>query len=114
MTEPSEPWSRKEKFTDFLKLITVEPTMILYMMAFMTTTVVEQAFFVYKACTVDHNLNKTVCDNISDEKYSDINKQVQVIKLITPSKPLPITLQRLQSPHSIYGTMLVDTLAKLS
>ncbi|XP_019870843.2 proton-coupled folate transporter isoform X2 [Aethina tumida] len=78
MTEPSEPWSRKEKFTDFLKLITVEPTMILYMMAFMTTTVVEQAFFVYKACTVDHNLNKTVCDNISDEKYSDINKEVQI------------------------------------
>ncbi|XP_035794014.1 proton-coupled folate transporter-like [Anopheles albimanus] len=61
------PWYRK---------ISVEPTMFLYMMAFMLTSVVEQAFFLYKACTVDHGYSHDICLNI--EQYQDIKKEVQV------------------------------------
>lgn len=52
--------------------------MILYMMAFMTTSVVEQALFVDKACRVNHNYTKEICDDIANPKYKDINKEVQV------------------------------------
>lgn len=46
------------------------------MMAYMITSVVEQAFFVYKACTVDHNYPEEICRNI--ENYADVKKEVQV------------------------------------
>lgn len=58
--------------------ITVEPPMFLYMMAYMTTSVVEQAFFVYRACRVDHGYSEEICRNISDKSYEDIKKEVQV------------------------------------
>uniref|UniRef100_A0A182W047 Major facilitator superfamily (MFS) profile domain-containing protein n=1 Tax=Anopheles minimus TaxID=112268 RepID=A0A182W047_9DIPT len=64
---PVERWYEK---------ISVEPSMFLYMMAFMLTSVVEQAFFLYKACTVDHGYSHEICLNI--EQYQDIKKQVQV------------------------------------
>lgn len=64
------------KLLYYLKYITVEPTMAMYMMAFMTTSVVEQAFYVYKTCTVNHGYNSTVCNNLSD--YKNILKEVQV------------------------------------
>lgn len=50
--------------------------MFLYMMAFMVTSVIEQAFYVHKACTVDHNYPAEVCDNL--ELHQDIKKQVQI------------------------------------
>lgn len=50
--------------------------MFLYMMAFMLTTVVEQVFFVYKACRVDHGYTEEVCRNIQD--YDNVKKEVQV------------------------------------
>lgn len=50
--------------------------MFLYMMAFMLTTVIEQVFFVYKACRVDHGYPEDVCRNIQD--YDNIKKEVQV------------------------------------
>lgn len=56
--------------------ISVEPTLFLYMFAFMTTSVVENVFFVYKACTVNHNHPHNVCINI--ENFTDIKKEVQV------------------------------------
>lgn len=56
--------------------ISVEPTLFLYMMAFMTTSVVENVFFVYKACTVNHGYSHDQCINIAN--YSDIKKEVQV------------------------------------
>lgn len=56
--------------------ITVEPSMFLYMMAFMLTSVVEQVFFLYKACTVNHGYSHDVCINI--EQYQDIKKEVQI------------------------------------
>lgn len=60
----------------YLSFVTVEPTMVLYMMAFMITTVLEQAFFVDKACRVNHKFNATICDNIAD--YKEYNKEVYV------------------------------------
>lgn len=66
------------KFKRLLALITVEPTMVLYMMAYMLTSIVEQSFFVYKACRVNHGFNDTICKNITAEEHEDLNKQVQV------------------------------------
>lgn len=63
-------------------LITVEPTMVLYMMAFMTTSIVEQAFFINKACRVNHGFNSTICDHIAAKENEAINKEVQVGKLV--------------------------------
>ncbi|XP_033222301.1 thymic stromal cotransporter homolog [Belonocnema kinseyi] len=59
-----------------LRLISVEPTMWFYMMAFMTTSVIEQAFFVHKACRVDHGLSKEICRNLTENK--DLNTKVQI------------------------------------
>ncbi|XP_029726146.1 proton-coupled folate transporter [Aedes albopictus] len=56
--------------------ITVEPSMFLYMMAFMLTSVIEQVFFLYKACTVNHGYSHDICINI--ESYQDIKKEVQI------------------------------------
>lgn len=56
--------------------ITVEPSMFLYMMAFMLTSVIEQVFFLYKACTVNHGYSHEICINI--ENYQDIKKEVQI------------------------------------
>ncbi|XP_051163247.1 proton-coupled folate transporter [Leptopilina boulardi] len=65
-----------EKCVKIVKHISVEPTMWLYMMAFMTTSVIEQAFFVYKACRVDHEFSEEICRNITANKT--LNSQVQI------------------------------------
>lgn len=56
--------------------ISVEPTMFLYMFAFQLTSVIEQAFFVRRACMVNHNYSAHICDNLAN--YTDIQKEVQV------------------------------------
>lgn len=61
-----------------MDLITVEPVMFLYMMAFMLTSVVEQAFFVDKACRTNLNFSDNICSNLADNQYKEYNKQVQV------------------------------------
>lgn len=66
-----------EKCTKVVKLTSVEPTMWLYMMAFMTTSVIEQAFFVYKACRVDHGLGEEICRNITANKTLIAEVQVR-------------------------------------
>ncbi|XP_021188002.3 probable peptidoglycan muropeptide transporter SLC46 [Helicoverpa armigera] len=58
------------------KYITVEPPMFLYMMAYMITNVIEQTFYVYQACTVNHGYSPEICHNISS--YDDVNKEVQL------------------------------------
>lgn len=55
--------------------ISVEPTMFLYMLAFMLTSVVENVFFVYKACTVNHGYSHEICIEI--EKYNETKAEVQ-------------------------------------
>ncbi|CAG9794753.1 unnamed protein product [Diatraea saccharalis] len=64
----------KEK--PWYKHITVEPTMFLYMMAFMITNVIEQTFYVFRACTVDHGYSEEICYEIN--KHQEINNEVQV------------------------------------
>ncbi|KAK0167201.1 hypothetical protein PV327_004630 [Microctonus hyperodae] len=53
------------KYFGWIRHTSVEPTMWLYMMAYMVTSVVEQAFFVYKSCRVNHGFSEDVCRNIS-------------------------------------------------
>ncbi|XP_055606623.1 proton-coupled folate transporter-like isoform X2 [Uranotaenia lowii] len=65
--EKKQPWYRK---------ITVEPTMFLYMMAITLTSVVEQVFYVYKACTINHGYGHNICANI--EHYQEIKKEVHI------------------------------------
>ncbi|XP_024943779.1 proton-coupled folate transporter [Cephus cinctus] len=65
-----------EKYFGWLTHVSVEPTMWLYMMAFMITSVVEQSFFVYKSCRVDHGFSEETCRNISSN--STLNAIVQV------------------------------------
>ncbi|KAL1116493.1 hypothetical protein AAG570_004965 [Ranatra chinensis] len=52
--------------------------MFLYMSAFMITSVVEEAFFVDKACRVNLGFPKNVCDNIAAEENKMYKQQVQV------------------------------------
>lgn len=70
--------TRKGRLKRYISLITVEPSMTFYMMAFMITSVVEQAFFVHKACRVNHGLNDTICNNLTADEQKEINKVVQV------------------------------------
>ncbi|XP_034941213.1 proton-coupled folate transporter [Chelonus insularis] len=57
-----------EKYFGWIRYISVEPTMWLYLMAYMITSVVEQAFFVYKACRVNHNFSEDTCQNINENE----------------------------------------------
>lgn len=58
------------------KYITVEPPMFFYMMAFMITNVVEQTFYLFQTCKVNHGYSEEICYNLS--QYSEINTEVQV------------------------------------
>lgn len=60
------------------KSIGVEPVMFLYMSAFMLTSVVEEAFFVHKACTVNLNYSKEICDNLTAADHKQFQKEVQL------------------------------------
>ncbi|XP_048516162.1 proton-coupled folate transporter [Athalia rosae] len=53
------------EYFGWIRHTTVEPTMWLYMIAFMLTSVVEQSFFVDKSCRVDHGLSAEICSNLS-------------------------------------------------
>lgn len=56
--------------------VTVEPTMFLYMLAFMLTSVVEQAFFLHKACRVNHGLSVEQCATL--DANETLKRTVQV------------------------------------
>ncbi|XP_055909105.1 proton-coupled folate transporter [Eupeodes corollae] len=56
--------------------ISVEPTMFLYMFAFLFTSVVEQDFFVRKSCLVNNNYSLEICNNL--DKFPEIKKEVQI------------------------------------
>lgn len=55
--------------------------MFMYMGACMISSVVEQAFFVHKACMVDLGLSPNICDHINSKENEEYNKKVQVIGL---------------------------------
>ncbi|XP_057319501.1 proton-coupled folate transporter [Microplitis mediator] len=62
-----------KKYFGWIRYISVEPTMWLYIMAYMITSVVEQALFVYKSCRVNHGFSEEVCQNI---KQNDTVKNI--------------------------------------
>ncbi|XP_031621409.1 thymic stromal cotransporter homolog [Contarinia nasturtii] len=62
----------------WFRYITVEPMMFLYMFAFQLTTVIEQELFVRKACMVNHGVEAKICDNLKNETYNNIHKEVQI------------------------------------
>ncbi|KAF7988288.1 hypothetical protein HCN44_009933 [Aphidius gifuensis] len=67
------------KYFKWVRYVSVEPTMWLYMMAFMTTTVIEQSLFSYKACRVDHNLTEEIFSKF--HQWNDISGHVVPIIL---------------------------------
>ncbi|XP_061390819.1 probable peptidoglycan muropeptide transporter SLC46 [Musca vetustissima] len=69
---------RKAIFSPWYKEISVEPTMFLYMFAFMITSVVEQDFFLQKACRVNNNFTDEICEHIKDSENAEYKKQVQI------------------------------------
>ncbi|CAK9826806.1 Proton-coupled folate transporter [Anthophora retusa] len=69
---------KKEKRCKWIRHVSVEPTMWLYMMAYMITSVVEQAFFVHKACRVDHGYSEEVCMKLNDNETIKAEVQVTV------------------------------------
>lgn len=69
--ESDEKWYKK---------ITVEPTMFLYMFAFMLTSVVEQAFYLNRACVTNHGYSEEICNNL--DHNDTIKKEVQVSEYI--------------------------------
>lgn len=73
----NETGKKWKKFFEWIKDVSVEPTMWLFMMAFMITSVVEQAFFVYKSCRVDHGYSEKICSNLNDNET--IKTAVQVM-----------------------------------
>uniref|UniRef100_A0A0A9ZJG9 Solute carrier family 46 member 3 n=3 Tax=Lygus hesperus TaxID=30085 RepID=A0A0A9ZJG9_LYGHE len=67
-----------DKRRDGWRRVGIEPMMFLYMFGFMITSVIEDAFFVYKACRVDSGYPEEICRNISQPIYNDIKNEVQV------------------------------------
>ncbi|XP_065361842.1 probable peptidoglycan muropeptide transporter SLC46 [Calliphora vicina] len=63
------PWYRK---------ISVEPSLFLYMFAFMNTSVVEHDFYLQKACRVNNNFTAEICEHIKDSENSEYKKLVQI------------------------------------
>lgn len=64
------------KYIGWVEKVSVEPTMWLYMMAFMITSIVEQAFFVHKSCRVDHGYSEEICSKLNDN--ATIKAEVQM------------------------------------
>lgn len=50
--------------------------MFLYMLAFMLTSVIEQAFFLEKACLVNHGYSPEVCSQL--DTNNTLKKEIQV------------------------------------
>ncbi|XP_073973441.1 proton-coupled folate transporter isoform X2 [Rhodnius prolixus] len=72
----SQPTVKKRE--KWWKSIGVEPVMFLYMSAFMLTSVVEEAFFVHKACTVNLGFAKEICDNLTAPEHKSYQHEVQI------------------------------------
>lgn len=59
--------------------ITVEPIMFLYMFAFQLTSVIEQDFFVKKACRANLNYTDDICNNLNAHNTSKEAVHVSLI-----------------------------------
>ncbi|CAB3377567.1 Hypothetical predicted protein [Cloeon dipterum] len=63
---------------DSLNKVTTEPVMFLYMFAFMLTSVVEQRFYVDRACRVDLGFSDEICTNIASNSSEKVIVQKYV------------------------------------
>ncbi|XP_065358977.1 probable peptidoglycan muropeptide transporter SLC46 [Calliphora vicina] len=81
-TAPRETnkWQRFKHaiFSPWYRKISVEPTMFLYMFAFMNTSVVEHDFYLQKACRVNNNFTDDICEHIKDSENAEYKKLVQI------------------------------------
>lgn len=68
-----------ERVARVARAITVEPVLFAYMFAFMLTSVVEQTFYVDRACRVNLNMTDHVCSNIHNKSHSDELARVQKV-----------------------------------
>ncbi|GLG98998.1 Uncharacterized protein GBIM_05543 [Gryllus bimaculatus] len=75
----NNPGIKQHKCSSWISKITVEPVMFFYMFAFALTSVVEQAFYVDKACRVNMNYSDEICSNLHLEENKEWNKKVQII-----------------------------------
>lgn len=91
---PRGGWMRRA-----LGSVTVEPVIFFYMFAFMLTSVVEQAFYVDRACRVNLNLSDTTCTRIHDPEFKGELDRVQVGTLPRASWPQAKTDQRQSDNH---------------
>lgn len=57
-------------------LIAVEPILFLYSVARDMTSVIEQEWYMRKSCLLDHNLSKSICENLKE--YPELYMKVQV------------------------------------
>ncbi|CAL7942134.1 unnamed protein product [Xylocopa violacea] len=78
LSETNLPREKWRKYFNWIKDVSVEPTLWLYMMAYMITSVVEQAFFVDKACRVDHGYSEEICSKLNDNQTIKAEVQVTV------------------------------------
>lgn len=83
--------------------------MFLYMFAFQLTSVVEQAFFVEKACRINHNYSHEICDNISAN--ADIKKEVQVINRCLSSVEVNLLATLLDLNKKLSALLLYERLS---
>lgn len=61
-----------------VKSTSVEPTMFLYMFAFMITSVVEQNFFLYKSCRVNRNFTEEICRNLNKPENEEFRTKAML------------------------------------
>ncbi|XP_026284774.1 proton-coupled folate transporter isoform X1 [Frankliniella occidentalis] len=61
-----------------LRSVSVEPVLFAYMFAFMFTSVVEQSFYVDRACRVHLNYSDHICSHIQDPTFKEEQNRVQV------------------------------------
>ncbi|XP_046994617.1 proton-coupled folate transporter [Schistocerca americana] len=107
----------------WVSAISVEPVMFLYMFAFMITSVVEQAFFVDRACRVDLRLSDEICSNLQNETFKDDNTEVQVVvstffqwnQIVSHAPPILMAtlLGAWSDRHGRKGPLLLGLVGKL-
>ncbi|KAK3914808.1 Proton-coupled folate transporter [Frankliniella fusca] len=61
-----------------VRAITVEPVLFAYMFAFMLTSVVEQSFYVDRACRIHLNYSDHICSHIQDPAFREEQNHVQI------------------------------------
>jgi hypothetical protein len=73
----SETIKKKAKWRRYLTLFAVKPVTIFYSMSFLISGSVTSQLWIDRTCRVDLGYNATVCDNLREPEYKDINEIVQ-------------------------------------